>query len=286
MSIRSDPLDALVVPDGTTAEEHDVVTDRDVVVGGGSDVEFGVRGRNVMAGERAAFGGDIEAERDCRLDMWCDVDGNLLVGNDAYLGERVHVGGRLVVGNDLDIGDDVQIEDGFEANGWIEIRNPVPTVVFLMMYLSHLLRLGETDAAEELVSEAFDDEEETERGQPLVIPRNSDVSDDAWRVSTPARIGADCRLHGNVRAKSIEVGTDTNLFGSLRARGDVRISEGAKIHGDVTTRSGDVTVEPGAMVLGDVSGEDLQLDRGAEIEGTIRSSGEMRLGARASRDPE
>jgi predicted acyltransferase (DUF342 family) len=285
VSIRSDPLDALVVPDGTTAEEHDIVTDRDVVVGGGSDVEFGVRGRNVMAGERAGFGGDIEAERDCRLDMWCDVDGNLLVGTDAYLGERVHVDGRLVVGGDLDIGDDVQIEEGFEANGWIEIRNPVPTVVFLMMYLSHLLRLGETDAAEELVSEAFEDDGE-ERGQPLVIPRNSDVSDDAWRVSTPARIGADCRLHGNVRAKSIEVGADTNLFGSLRARGDVRIAEGAKVHGDVTTRGGDVTLEPGALVLGDVAGEDLRLDREAEIEGAIRSSGEMRLGAAPSRDPE
>ena len=285
MSIRSDPLDALVVPDGTTAKEHDIVTDRDVVVGGGSDVEFGVRGRNVMAGERARFGGDIEAERDCRLDVWCDVNGNLLVGTDAYLGERVHVGGRLVVGGDLDIGDDVQIEEGFEANGWIEIRSPVPTVVFLMMYLSHLLRLGETDAVEELVSEAFD-EEEGETGQPLVIPRNSDVSDDAWRVSTPARIGSDCRLHGNVRAQSIEVGTDTNLFGSLRGRGDITIAEGAKIHGDVTTRGGDVTLEPGALVLGDVSGEDLRLDREAEIEGSIRSSGEMQLGARPSREPE
>jgi predicted acyltransferase (DUF342 family) len=284
VSIRSDPLDALVVPDGTTAEEHDIVTDRDVVVGGGSTVEFGVRGRNLMAGERATFGGDIEAEGDCRLDMWCDVDGNLLVGSDAYLGERVHVGGRLVVGGDLDIGDDVRVEEGFEANGWIEIRNPVPTVVFLVMYLSHLLRLGETDAAEELVSEAFDDEED--RGQPLVIPRNSDVSDDAWRVSKPARIGSDCRLHGNVRAQSIEVGSDTNLFGSLRARGDVRIAEGAKIHGDLTTRGGDVTLAPGALVLGDVSGEDLRLDREAEIEGAIRSSGEMRLGARPSRDPE
>jgi len=284
VSIRSDPLDALVVPDGTTAEEHDIVTDRDVVVGGGSEVEFGVRGRNVMAGERAQFGGDIEAERDCRLDVWCDVDGNLLVGTDAYLGERVHVGGRLVVGGDLDIGDDVQIEEGFEANGWIEIRSPVPTVVFLMVYLSHLLRLGETDAVEELVSEAFD--EDGDRGQPLVIPRNSDVSDDAWRVSTPARIGSNCRLHGNVRAQSIEVGTDTNLFGSLRAREDITIAEGAKIHGDVTTRGGDVTLEPGALVLGDVSGEDLRLDREAEIEGSIRSSGEMHLGARPSRDPE
>jgi predicted acyltransferase (DUF342 family) len=284
VSIRSDPLDELVVPDGTTAEEHDIVTEGNVIVGGGSSVEFGVRGRNVMAGERASFGGDIEAEGDCRLDMWCDVDGNLLVGTDAYLGERVHVDGRLVVGGDLDIGDDVQIEEGFEANGWIEIRNPMPTVVFLVMYLSHVLRLGETDAAEELVSEVFEDAKDD--GEPLVIPRNSDVSDDAWRVSAPARIGDGCRLHGNVRAESITVGEETNLFGSLRARGDVSIGDGTKIHGDVTTRNGDVTLGEDVRILGDVSGSDLRLDRDAEIEGAIRSSGEMRLGAKTGRDPE
>jgi predicted acyltransferase (DUF342 family) len=284
VSIRSDPLDELVVPDGTTAEEHDIVTEGNVIVGGGSSVEFGVRGRNVMAGERASFGGDIEAEGDCRRDMWCDVDGNLLVGTDAYLGERVHVDGRLVVGGDLDIGDDVQIEEGFEANGWIEIRNPMPTVVFLVMYLSHILRLGETDAAEELVSEVFEDAKDD--GEPLVIPRNSDVSDDAWRVSAPARIGDGCRLHGNVRAESITVGEETNLFGSLRARGDVSIGDGTKIHGDVTTRNGDVTLGEDVRILGDVSGSDLRLDRDAEIEGAIRSSGEMRLGAKTGRDPE
>ena len=74
----SDPLEALSLPDGTTVEEHDLVTDGDVLVGGQSSVEFGVRGRNVMAGERVRFGGDIEAEGDCRLDVWCDVAGNVL----------------------------------------------------------------------------------------------------------------------------------------------------------------------------------------------------------------
>ena len=59
MSIRSDPLDELTIPDGTTVEEHDLVTEGDVVVGGRSRVEFGVRGRNVLAGEGVEFGGDI-----------------------------------------------------------------------------------------------------------------------------------------------------------------------------------------------------------------------------------
>jgi len=273
VSVRSDPLDRLAIPDGTTVEEHDLVTDGDVVVGGQTTVEFGVRGRNVIAGERVRFGGDIEASGDCRLDMWCDVEGNVLVGGDAYLGERVHVGGQLMVSGDLDIGDDVDIDEGFEANGWIVIRNPMPAIVFLFVYLSQLLRIGEEEAAEEVVDEL---EGSTEREhQPVVIPRGARVSDDAWRVSTPAEVGDGCRLHGNLRAESLEVGRDTEIFGSLRAKGDVTVGRGTVVHGDVTTRNGDVTVAAGAQVRGDVSCADLDLHDDAEVDGSIRAQGEV-----------
>ena len=272
--LGSDPLEELSLPDGTTVEEHDLVTDHNVFVGGQSSVEFGVRGRNVVAGERVRFGGHIEAEGDCRLDMWCDVAEDVLVGTDAYLGERVHVGGQLVVAGDLDIGDDVDIEEGFEANGWIVIRNPMPTVVFLFIYLSQLLRLGEEDAADELVAGITDGGDD----DPLTIPRGAHVSDDAWRVSTPATIGDDCRLHGNIRATSVEVGADNEVFGSLRAQNDIRVGEGTTVHGDVTTRGGDVTVDPGAVILGDVSGRNVTLDPDGEVDGVIRARGEMRVG--------
>jgi predicted acyltransferase (DUF342 family) len=273
VSLGTDPLDALEIPDGTTVEEHDLVTDGDVIVGGQSTVEFGVRGRNVVAGERVRFGGGIEAEGDCRLDMWCDVGGNVLVGEDAYLGERVHVAGRLMVSGDLDIGDDVDIEEGFEANGWIVIRNPVPTLVFYFIVLSQLLRLGEDDAAEELADSLSGDSED----DPLLIPRGSTVSDDAWRASTPAVVGDGCRLHGNIRAESVAVGEDNNIFGSLRARGDVSVGSGTRVHGDVTTRDGTVVIESGARVLGDVSCAELELHEGAVVDGTMRARGDMRI---------
>ena len=284
MSLRSNPLDELSIPDGTTVEEHDLVTGGDVVVGGRSTVEFGVRGRNVLAGEGVRFGGDIEAEADCRLDMWCDVAGNVLVGRDAYLGERVHVGGQLMVSGDLDIGDDVDIEEGFEANGWIVIRNPMPTIVFLFIYLSQLLRLGEEEAAEELFGEFAESEDPDQ--DPLLVPRNATVSDDAWRVSTPARIGDGCRLHGNVRAESITVGEDNNVFGSLRAREDILIGSGTRIHGDVTTRNGTVAIADDARVLGDVSCGDLELESGATVDGSMRASGHVELKQDVSRDQE
>ncbi|MWG33280.1 polymer-forming cytoskeletal protein [Halomarina oriensis] len=294
MPLRSDPLDRLAVPDGTTVEERDLVTAGDVVVGGQSTVEFGVRGRGVVAGERVTFGGDIEAEADCRLDMWCDVAGNVLVGEDAYIGERTHIGGQLMVSGDLDIGDDVDIERGFEANGWIVIRNPMPTITFFFVYLSHLLRIGEEeaaqDAANELLSDDEGDESEGEESDadvddadaptgpaPLVIPRGASVSDDAWRVSTPAFVGDDCRIHGNLRAASLDVGEDNNVFGSLRAKGDITVGEGTRIHGDVTTRKGTVRIAPGAEVLGDVACEDLSLHDDAAVDGAIRARGEMSI---------
>ncbi len=268
------PIDELAVPSGTTVEEHDVVTDGDVLVGGQSTVEFGLRGRNVAIGERVEIDDDIEADGDCRLDTWCTVDGNVLVGEDAYLGERVTVTGRLMVSGDLDIGDDVTIEEGFEANGWIVIRNPVPTLVFYFIVLSQLLRAGETDAADE-IAEALADGDDVR--DPLLIPRGAEVSDDAWRVSTPATVGDDCRLHGNLRAESIAIGERNEVFGSLRARESVTVGSDTTIHGDVTTRNGTVTVCAGARVLGDVSGGDLVIYDGAAIDGSLRARGEMKL---------
>ncbi|MEY7848302.1 acyltransferase [Natrarchaeobius sp. A-rgal3] len=278
MAVRRDPLDELVVPDGTEAKEVALETDGDVLVGARSTIEFGVRGRNVIAGESVEFGGEIEAGADCRLDMWCDVAENVLVGQDAYIGERVHIGGRLKVAGDLDIGDDVDIEEGFEANGWIVIRNPMPTIVFLFVYLKHLLLIGEEDTAQRLISEMVDDEAGEPDAEPLVIPRNATVGDEAWRVSTPATIGDGCRLHGNVRAETIDVGDDSNVFGSLRARGEVFVGDGTRIHGDLTTRNGDVVVGEDARILGDVSCGDLELGPGAEVDGTIRADGEITMG--------
>jgi predicted acyltransferase (DUF342 family) len=273
VSFRSDPLSELVVPDGTTVEEHAIVTDVDVIVGTQSTISLGVRGRNVVAGEQVTFEGDIEASSDCRLDMWCTVSGNVLVGENAYIGERAEIDGQLVVAGDLDIGDDVEIAEGFDANGWIVIRNPVPTLVFLFTYLTHLLRLGEEEMADDVLSEVFEGHDE----QPVVIPKNATVGDDAWRVSTPARVGDDCRLHGNLRAESIAVGEDSELFGSLRARESISVERGTTVHGDVTTRGGSVEIAAGAHVRGDIACEQLRLHEGAVVEGAMRTRGEMTI---------
>ena len=273
-TFRSDPLDELVIPDGIHVEEHDLVTEGDVIVGSQSTVGFGVRAANVIAGERVDFGGHIEAEGDCRLDTWCEVADNVLVGEDAYLGERARIGGGLRVAGDLDIGDDVEIEEGFDANGRIIIRDPMPTIVFLFMYLAQLLRIGEGEAAERLVASVVDEQRDQ---KPVLIPKGSRVSDDAWQVSTPGRIGNDCRLHGNIRAESLVVGRDDEIFGSLRAREGITVGARTDVTGNVTTREGTVRIGPGAVIRGDVSGEYVEVHREATVEGGIRASEEMSM---------
>jgi predicted acyltransferase (DUF342 family) len=269
------PLDELQIPDGTTVEEHDVVTDGDILIGSNSTVAFGLRGRTIAAGERVEFGRQIEADGDCRLDMWCTVDGSVLAGEDAYIGERVEINGQLLVSGDLDIGDDVTIEEGFEASGWIVTRNPVPVLVFYFIVLSQFLRVGDTDKADEFASALAG--EGIEERSPLVVPRGAELSDDAWRVSTPAQIGDDCRLHGNIRAESITIGERTTVFGSLRARDDIDVGAGTVVIGDVTTRGGTITLAAGSHIRGDVVCEDLVVNEGAEVDGTLRARGEMKL---------
>jgi predicted acyltransferase (DUF342 family) len=151
----------------------------------------------------------------------------------------------------------------------------MPTVVFLVVYLSHLLRLGEEEAAERLVDDVAGRDDDGP--DPLVIPRGATITDDAWRVSTPAEIGSDCRLNGNVRATEIEVGAGTEVYGSLRARDDVSVGSDAIVHGDVTTRGGQVRIAPGAQVRGDVACDTLSLDDG-EVDGAIRARGEVTMG--------
>lgn len=274
-------LDELVVPDGTTAEERSIVTEADVLVGGRSDVGFGVRGESVLVGEGVSLNGGIEAAGDCRIGMWSSVDGSILVERDAYLGERASVDGELVVGRDLDIGDDVSIEDGFEANGWIVIRNPMPLVFFFIAYIAHVLRTGDEEAMQALQEAAQAAEEElptaTDGAPVLMVPRNATITDDRWEVSTPAVIGADCRLNGNLRARRIQVNERTTIYGSLRAREDVHVGAEATVHGDIDARHGRVELGPAVAVKGDVHGLDLTMHPETTVEGEIRARGTIEL---------
>jgi len=103
------------------------------------------------------------------------------------------------------------------------------------------------------------------------------VGDDAWRVSTPARIGDGCRIHGNIRAASLVVGRGTEIFGSLRGKKGATVGSETEVTGNVTTREGTVRIGPGAEIRGDISGEYVEIHRDATVEGAIRASEEMSM---------
>lgn len=281
VSLERQALDELVVPAGTTAEERSIVTEADVLVGGRSDVGFGIRGESVLVGEGVDLAGGIEAAGDCRIGMWSSVDGSVLVERDAYLGERAGIDGKLVVGRDLDIGDDVSIEEGFEANGWIVIRNPMPLVLFFIAYLSHVLRTGDEEALQALKDAADAAQEElptaTDGAPALLVPRGATITDDRWEVTTPAHIGADCRINGNIRAKRIRVDEATTIYGSLRSREDIMVGEEATIHGDIDARHGSVDLGPAVEVKGDVRAHDLTVHPEADVGGAMRAQGTVNL---------
>jgi cytoskeletal protein CcmA (bactofilin family) len=111
----------------------------------------------------------------------------------------------------------------------------------------------------------------------VLLPRGSRVGDDAWQVSTPGRLGDDCRLHGNVRAESLVVGRDNEIFGSLRAREGITVGSGTEVAGNVTTRNGTVRIGPDTEIRGDISGEFVEVHHEATIEGAIRAREETSM---------
>jgi predicted acyltransferase (DUF342 family) len=133
----------LVIPGKTQFEEKIISSVGDVVIGDRSLVHFGIKtnGR-IFVGEYVITDGDLSAKNDVRIDIFSSIGGDISSGGNVYLGEKVKVAGKLSLAGDLDVGDNVEIESGFEAKGWINIRSPIPTVIYIFIYLLQLLKMG------------------------------------------------------------------------------------------------------------------------------------------------
>ena len=257
-----------VIPDNTRMEERTIVVDGGAIIGGQSNIEYGIIADNIMIGEHVNVCGEVCARSDVYIDRWSDIQGGVDADGDTHLGEFVKIHGKLTVGGDLDIGENVSINDGFEAKGWIMIKNPFPVIIFIYMYLSELLHHGTDEEVEKAIQELFADDQEQDDGiQTMVIPGGATISLSAIETDYPARIGDGCRLQGNIRAKSLSMGCDTTLFGSIRAN-DVTIQENNIIHGNIDAK-GDVCIEKGCHVLGDVRARAIRIHRDATVDGVM-----------------
>src|SRR5512139_2535563 len=264
-----------LLPDGTELQEHSIKTQRNIVVGEFCQIDYGLRGADVYVGESSKIREYVWASGDVRIGNWCMVGGDVIAKQDAYIGEGVHIAGKLVVSGALDIGEKVEIKEGFEAQGDVEIRNPMPVFMFIIIYLMTLLRIENEKELDRIIDDLFSDEE-AKREIPLMIPARSKLNLKLFAVPSTMKIGKSCRLHGNIRAGSIDVQQNSVIFGSLRAKNRITVVDGVTVHGNVESGS-TVYVRKGAHILGDVIAKSIVLHEEAKIDGMIEAPHGMRI---------
>jgi len=264
-----------LLPDGTELQEHSIKTDRNIVIGEFCQIDYGLRGADVYVGESSKIREYVWASGDARIGNWCEIGNDVIAKEDAYIGEGVKINGRLEVNGALDIGEKVEIREGFEAKGSIEVRNPMPVFLFIIIYLMTLLHIENEKELDRILDGLITDDEDTAE-IPLMIPARSKLNMKLFAVPSTMKIGRKCRLHGNIRAGSIDVQQDTVIFGSLRAKNRIRVVDGVTVHGNVESAS-TVYVRKGAHILGDVIARSIVLHEDAKIDGTITAPHGMRI---------
>ena len=264
-----------LLPDGTELQEHSIKTDRDIVIGEFCQIDYGLRGADVYVGESSKIREYVWASGDARIGNWCEIGNDVIAKKDAYIGEGVKINGKLEVNGELDIGEKVEIKEGFEAKGNIEIRNPMPVFMFIIIYLMTLLHIQNEKELDRILDGIVTDEEDNAQ-IPLMIPAKSKLNMKLFAVPSTMKIGKKCRLHGNIRAGSIDVQQDTVIFGSLRAKNRISVTDGVTVHGNVESGS-TVYVKKGAHILGDVIARSIVLHEDAKVDGTITAPHGMRI---------
>jgi len=258
------------VPDNTKMEERTIVVDGDVIVGNHSEIAYGFLAHSIIAGEGVKIDGDVMADEDVRLDLWSNVNGDVKTKKNAYLGEKVSINGKLTVKGDLDIGTDVHIENGFEAKGWIMIRNPVPMMAYLFLYLTVLLGLGRGEDVEKILSELFE-EDESFNERAMILPNGTKVALDTIKTSKRAAIGNNCHILGNLQASSVEIGDNCTLFGSVKTKDGIKIGQETTIHGSLITK-GAVHLGEKSQVMGNIDADAIMIHDKAKVDGAMKAS--------------
>jgi len=267
-----DLLKTFIIPDNTSMEEHSIVVTGDAIIGNHSELGFGIIASSVIVGERVKINGNVIGTEEVRIDMWSQIGGNVKTKNDAYIGEFVNIDGKLIVEGDLDIGKDVKIKGGFEARGWIVVRNPIPVIIYVFLYLTELLRMGKDEEVEKAMEELFTDDDELDTDTLFVVPSGSRIDLESIRVPDKAVIGSGCRMMGNIRASSLEMMDNNTLFGSIKTENGIKVGEHNTIHGDLVTR-GDVRVYRGTHILGEINGGKIYIHEEARVDGAMRAPG-------------
>ncbi len=268
-------MKGLVIPDNTIMEEHSIVVKGDVLVGNYAELSYGLIARSLIAGEHVKISGNVISEGDVRIDMWSEIAGDVRTRADAYLGEFVSISGKLFAAGNLDVGNDVKIKGGYDVKGWLVVRNPLPVVMFIFLYLMALLQLGKEEEVEKALEELFS--EDMPEDEFMSIPNRTKISLEAIQTTSRALIGSNCRLLGNIRARSVSMGKRVALFGSIRAAGDIAINTACVVHGNLVSK-GKVNIGRNCRILGKINADTIVMHESSKIEGTLTAPNGVTIG--------
>ena len=264
----------LVIPEETKFEEKTIVTKGDVVIGDRCTVQFGIKtdGR-IFIGENVQIEGNLDATNDIRVDIFSNINGDVSSGGNVYFGEKVKVNGKLSLKGDLDVGDSVEIEKGFEAKGWINIRNPIPIVIYIFIYLLQLLKMGHSDEIDRILEEIEENEGKTITISEsfLFITNNSEIGIQNSKINNNVYIGKKSTILGNYEIKgNIFIEDDSIFHGTLNSTGDVYCGKKTMIKGNIDS-NGTLRIDDEANIAGDISGAKIFLSKAALVNGELYS---------------
>ena len=269
----TDLFKTCILPSNTELQERNLKTKNDILIGDHCKIEFGLYGADIAVCECTELYGDIVATGDLRIDNFCEVFGTVICNGDAFIGEGVKIHGKMNIGGNLDIAENAQVEKEFQTFGTISIRNPIPVIMYLLIYIFAMLHLNGEKATEKKLNEFMAEVKST----PLVLPPETTMNLAYFTTPTAMDIGANCRVHGNIRAQSVKIKRDTTLFGSVSVSQKAKIGVRDAIHGDVAGK--DIRVDRGADILGDLIGETVWLHEDAHVSGIIRATEGLSIGS-------
>ncbi|MDG6224703.1 MAG: polymer-forming cytoskeletal protein [Candidatus Thermoplasmatota archaeon] len=262
------------IPAGTLLEEKNIRSKGDVIISDRSLIRRGVitEGR-VFIGEFAELKGDIVSIGDVRLDKGTRLKGNVTSDADIFIGERCIVQGTLNVGKDLDIGEGASLDpEGIESRGFINIRNPISMMIYLLLYLLQMIKEEGSEEIDRFLSE-LDGEAGgsflVERGF-LYFPRSSSIDPDTIHIPGDMRIGPGCTIVGDLDVEGgVDIDKAVQVFGDITTHGDLYLGEDVVVNGTIKCQ-GDVTIHHAARIGGDIRGRRVVVTPDTIIEGLMK----------------
>ena len=283
-------LTTFLIPDNAVVDNELIKTQSGMIIGNHSQIERNLEVGFLMVGESVHVTGRVVSDDDVRIDIWCRFDEDIIGGGDAYIGEYTTVNGKITVEGDLDIGKEVKLNGGFLSKGWVVVRNPLPFMIFIFLYIRELMRLGKTsEEIDKTLEELFEENDEYDlkkldesslsdvlnQSGFFVVPLGTKISSESINVPEDAVVGNNCFIDTRFICKKFECGKNLKFRGVLRSRGEVLIDDGSRILGEIST-SGKLVIGKNVRIEGSVSARSIIIHDTSFIKGTI-SCGNVRF---------